>query len=255
VLHAPSGERTRLARTAQNRRAADQLARRPRRGDIGLNPSARSTIPWSVRHAGTPPGSARPSSRARRTTALPPRIGRARQDAPVQSLCFALLPQPTTRICTCRARRSEPLHQRAQSATCGSSGLVPASTPCRTTSTYSRKGARGRSSSTFNTLYQTGKQIVLSSDSPPRTSDAAERWCRARWGLVPDRLPCYETRMVIPARRPREGSRLPDDVARLLAEHIRQQHPRLEGPPPDALRAGRGRCRDDELARGSARPS
>jgi chromosomal replication initiator protein len=86
---------------------------------------------------------------------------------------------------------------------------------------------------TFNTLYQSGKQIVLSSDSPPKDIPTLQERLvsRFRWGLVTEiEPPCYETRMAILKRKSREkGREIPDDVARLLAESIDSNIRELEG--------------------------
>jgi chromosomal replication initiator protein len=86
---------------------------------------------------------------------------------------------------------------------------------------------------TFNTLYQSGKQIVLSSDSPPKDIPTLQERLvsRFRWGLVTEiEPPCYETRMAILKRKSREkGREIPDDVARLLAETIDSNIRELEG--------------------------
>ena len=86
---------------------------------------------------------------------------------------------------------------------------------------------------TFNTLYQAGKQIVLSSDSPPKEIPTLQERLvsRFRWGLVTEiEPPCYETRMAILKRKSREkGHEIPDDVARLLAERIDSNIRELEG--------------------------
>jgi chromosomal replication initiator protein len=86
---------------------------------------------------------------------------------------------------------------------------------------------------TFNTLYQQGKQIVLSSDSPPKDIPTLQERLvsRFRWGLVTEiEPPCYETRMAILKRKSRErGREIPDDVARLLAERIDSNIRELEG--------------------------
>jgi len=86
---------------------------------------------------------------------------------------------------------------------------------------------------TFNTLYNAGKQIVLSSDSPPVDIPTLQERLvsRFKWGLVTEIVtPCYETRMAILKRKSRErGRELPDDVARILAERIESNIRELEG--------------------------
>ncbi len=86
---------------------------------------------------------------------------------------------------------------------------------------------------TFNTLYNAGKQIVLSSDSPPVDIPTLQERLvsRFKWGLVTEiESPCYETRMAILKRKSRErGRQLPEDVARLLAERIDSNIRELEG--------------------------
>jgi chromosomal replication initiator protein len=86
---------------------------------------------------------------------------------------------------------------------------------------------------TFNALHQSGKQIVLSSDSPPRDIPTLEERLvsRFKWGLVTEiEPPCYETRMAILKRKSRDrGREVPDEVARLLAERIDSNIRELEG--------------------------
>ena len=85
---------------------------------------------------------------------------------------------------------------------------------------------------TFNTLYNAGAQLVLSSDSPPVEIPTLQERLVSRfsWGLV-TRLetPCYETRVAILKRKSRErGRELPDDLARFLAERIETNVRELE---------------------------
>ncbi len=86
---------------------------------------------------------------------------------------------------------------------------------------------------TFNTLYNAGKQIVLSSDSPPKDIPTLQERLvsRFKWGLVTEaEQPCYETRMAIVKRKSRErGHEIPDDVAQVLAERIETNVRELEG--------------------------
>ena len=86
---------------------------------------------------------------------------------------------------------------------------------------------------TFNTLYNAGKQIVLSSDSSPKEIPALQDRLvsRFKWGLVTEiEPPCYETRMAILKRKSRDrGRELPEAVAHLLAEHIDSNIRELEG--------------------------
>ena len=86
---------------------------------------------------------------------------------------------------------------------------------------------------TFNTLYNAGKQIVLSSDSPPVDIPTLQERLvsRFKWGLVTEvEQPCYETRMAILKRKSRmRGRELPDEVASLLAERIDTNIRDLEG--------------------------
>ena len=86
---------------------------------------------------------------------------------------------------------------------------------------------------TFNTLYNAGKQIVLSSDSPPKDIPTLQERLvsRFKWGLVTElEAPCYETRVAILKRKARErGRELPADVAGLLAERIDNNIRELEG--------------------------
>lgn len=86
---------------------------------------------------------------------------------------------------------------------------------------------------TFNSLYNAGKQIVLSSDSPPKDIPTLQDRLisRFKWGMVTEiEPPCYETRMAIVKRKARErGAELPDDVAQFIAENIEENVRELEG--------------------------
>ncbi len=86
---------------------------------------------------------------------------------------------------------------------------------------------------TFNTLYSSQKQIILSSDSPPRNIPALEERLRSRfeWGLIADiQPPDLETKIAILRRKAElEGVYLPDDVALFVANQVRANIRELEG--------------------------
>ncbi len=86
---------------------------------------------------------------------------------------------------------------------------------------------------TFNSLYNAGKQIILSSDSPPKDIPTLQDRLvsRFKWGLVTElEPPCYETRMAILKRKGRgRGQELPDEVAQLIAERVDTNIRELEG--------------------------
>jgi chromosomal replication initiator protein len=86
---------------------------------------------------------------------------------------------------------------------------------------------------TFNTLYTAQKQIILSSDAPPRSIVALEERLRSRfeWGLIADiQPPELETKIVILRRKAEaQGLDLPDDVALFLAQQVRSNVRELEG--------------------------
>jgi chromosomal replication initiator protein len=86
---------------------------------------------------------------------------------------------------------------------------------------------------TFNSLYEASKQIVLSSDRPPKNIAALEGRLRSRFemGLITDvQPPELETRLAI-LRKKAEGDRaqVPDDVLELIATHVKDNIRELEG--------------------------
>ncbi len=86
---------------------------------------------------------------------------------------------------------------------------------------------------TFNTLYETQKQIVLTSDRQPKDIPDIEERLRSRFesGLIADiQLPDLETRIAIVKKKAEFWSiRLPDDVAEFLASTMRSNVRELEG--------------------------
>jgi len=86
---------------------------------------------------------------------------------------------------------------------------------------------------TFNTLYDSRKQIVISSDRPPKEIPTLQERLitRFEWGVVADiQAPELETRIAI-LREKAEAEHLyvPDDVILFLASHIRANIRELEG--------------------------
>jgi chromosomal replication initiator protein len=86
---------------------------------------------------------------------------------------------------------------------------------------------------TFNTLYDSRKQIVITSDRPPKEIPTLQERLitRFEWGVVADiQAPELETRIAI-LREKAEAENLfvPDDVLLFLASHIRTNIRELEG--------------------------
>ena len=86
---------------------------------------------------------------------------------------------------------------------------------------------------TFNELHSAGKQIVLSSDKPPKNMTTLEERFRSRfeWGLIADiQPPDYETRMAI-LQKNAANCQIPidDEVFSYIANNIRSNIRELEG--------------------------
>lgn len=86
---------------------------------------------------------------------------------------------------------------------------------------------------TFNTLYEQQKQIVISSDCPPREIPTLEERLHSRfeWGLIADlEPPDLETKIAI-LKRKAEGMAfvIPDDVALFIASRVKNNVRELEG--------------------------
>jgi len=86
---------------------------------------------------------------------------------------------------------------------------------------------------TFNDLYESRKQIVLSSDAPPKSIPEIEERLRSRfeWGLIADvQQPDFETRVAILKKKAGfERALLADDVAYLIAGRVKSNIRQLEG--------------------------
>lgn len=86
---------------------------------------------------------------------------------------------------------------------------------------------------TFNALHTAGKQIVLSSDKPPKEMETLEERFRSRfeWGLICDiQPPDYETRMAILKKNAENYEKIIDDsVFQYIAENVKSNIRELEG--------------------------
>lgn len=86
---------------------------------------------------------------------------------------------------------------------------------------------------TFNTLHGSKKQIIISSDKPPKEFETLEERLRSRfeWGLQVDiQAPDYETRMAILRKKGEiEGYTIDDEVLRYIASNVKSNIREIEG--------------------------
>ncbi|MCA9989300.1 MAG: chromosomal replication initiator protein DnaA [Anaerolineales bacterium] len=86
---------------------------------------------------------------------------------------------------------------------------------------------------TFNDLHREGRQVILSSDRPPKAMVTLEERLRSRfaWGLMADiQMPAVETRAaILRIKAESNGLHLSDDVIELMASAVRNNIRELEG--------------------------
>ncbi len=89
---------------------------------------------------------------------------------------------------------------------------------------------------TFNHLHTSGKQIIISSDKPPKDIETLEARLRTRfeWGLIADiSSPAYETRMAILQKKIEidhlQKYKIPHDVLDYIAVNVKSNIRELEG--------------------------
>lgn len=96
---------------------------------------------------------------------------------------------------------------------------------------------------TFNTLHNAGKQIVLSSDKPPKEMETLDERFRSRfeWGLMADiQPPDYETRMAILKKNvDLYNNNIDDEILNYIATNVKSNIRELEGALKKVIAASR----------------
>lgn len=86
---------------------------------------------------------------------------------------------------------------------------------------------------TFNTLHRQDKQLVISSDRPPKALVTLEERLRSRfeWGLTADlQPPDFETRMaILRSKAEKTGRKVPDEMIEVIARRVQSNIRELEG--------------------------
>ena len=86
---------------------------------------------------------------------------------------------------------------------------------------------------TFNTLHGQNKQVVITSDRPPKAMVTLEERLRSRfeWGLTADiQPPDFETRQaILRSKCERTGCSIPDDILMIIARRVQSNIRELEG--------------------------
>jgi len=86
---------------------------------------------------------------------------------------------------------------------------------------------------TFNTLHGQDKQIIVSSDRPPKALVTLEERLRSRfeWGLTADiQPPDFETRLaILRTKAERTGRNVPNEILEMIAERVQSNIRELEG--------------------------
>lgn len=106
---------------------------------------------------------------------------------------------------------------------------------------------------TFNELHSRGKQVVISSDRPPKAMVTLEERLQSRfeWGLMADiQQPDLETRKaILQAKAEDSGLTIPDQILETIAQHVRNNIRELEGALNKVLAYAQlyGRSVDEEL--------